>query len=109
MKHFTSLLFVAALAVAGSVHAQSTDFSLSIKDHQFSPTTLEVPAGQKLKILVKNLDSTPEEFDSDDLHREKLVPAGKEITITVGPLKPGTYKFKGDFHPKTAQGTLVVQ
>lgn len=109
MKYLFTPVFVAALSVMGAVHAQGSDLLLNIKDHQFSPATLEIPAGQKVNIVVKNLDVTPEEFDSDDLHREKLVPAGKEITLSVGPLKAGTYKFKGEFHPKTAQGTLVVK
>jgi len=98
----------ACMTLALSCHAEEQVLEISIQNHAFSTDALEAPAGQKFKLRVKNLDSTPEEFDSDDLHREKLVPAGKEILINLGPLKAGSYAFKGDFHPKTAHGTLIV-
>ena len=47
-----------------------------IKDHRFQPTDIEIPAGQKIALLVKNEDSTPEEFESTELRREKVVPGG---------------------------------
>jgi Cupredoxin-like domain len=97
-----------ALTVLGA-QAEELVLDIAIQNHAFSTETLEAPAGQKFKIRVKNLDNTPEEFDSDALHREKLVAAGKEILINLGPLKPGSYPFKGDFHPKTAHATLLVR
>ena len=104
-------LFLAAplLVVQGNARAQNDTFPLTIKDHQFSPATLEVPAGKKFQLTVKNLGSTPEEFESDSLRREKIIPGGKEAVISIGPLKPGTYPFKGEFNPKTAQGSLKAQ
>jgi plastocyanin len=110
MRSIKSTLLTALLALgAAGLHAQDASYTLVIKDHLFTPSTLEVPAGKKIALVVKNEDKTPEEFESDDLRREKIIPAGKEITITVGPLKPGTYRFKGEFHAKTAQGILVVK
>ena len=43
------------------------------------------------------------------MKKEKLVGAEKKITIFIGPLKSGEYKFFGDFHQKTAQGKIVVK
>jgi hypothetical protein len=43
------------------------------------------------------------------LHREKLVAAGSTIKVHLGPLKPGTYHFFGDFHQDTAQGVLTAK
>lgn len=100
---------LALCCAAGAAHADDATLQLTIENHQFSPATLEVAAGQKVKLQIKNLDKTAEEFESDDLHREKLIPGGHEATVVIGPLKPGTYKFKGEFHPKTAQGTIVVK
>jgi hypothetical protein len=51
----------------------------------------------------------PEEFESSKLHREKVVPGGKEITIIIGPLKPGRYEFVGDFNRATAHGAIIVK
>lgn len=91
------------------VVAEDAPISLTIKDHRFDPEELQVPAGVKLKLLVKNLDGTPEEFESHTLHREKVVPGGGEITVFIGPLDPGTYDFFGDFNPTTAQGRIIAK
>ena len=96
------------LLVAGPALAEDAPH-LSIKDHQFQPPRLEVPAGVKFKLMVKNEDPTPEEFESFDLNREKIVPPGQEIPVFLGPLEPGEYKIFGDFHQDTARGVLVAK
>ena len=102
---------LAAIALAGPSHpaAAEDSYGLTIKDHTFIPDTLEVPANARVKLVVKNEDATPEEFDSDNLHREKVVPAGAEAIIYIGPLKPGTYEFKGEYHQDTAKGRVVAK
>jgi plastocyanin len=94
---------------AGAARADDPVFQLSIKDHKFEPAEIAIPADTKVKLVVKNEDATPEEFDSKDLRREKVIPAGQEGTIFVGPLKPGTYNFIGEFHAATAKGRVVVK
>ena len=83
--------------------------TIVIKDHQFDPLQLTVPAGQKIKLTVENHDPTVEEFESFDLNREKIVSGNKKIIVFIGPLKQGAYKYFGDFHQKTAQGVIVAQ
>src|SRR5258708_27096137 len=63
-----------ALAVTPAIPARAADpeFTLSIRDHRFDPRELQVPAGVKIRLIVKNLDATPEEFESNELHREKV-------------------------------------
>jgi len=80
-----------------------------IKNHQFDPLQLTVPAGLKIKITVDNQDPTPEEFESDDLDREQGVEGHAQTMVYIGPLKPGVYKYWGDFHPDTTKGTIVAQ
>ena len=58
-------------------------------------------------IRVKNLDDIVSEFESSDLHFEKIVPPGSEAVVHVRPQQPGRYKFFDDFHHET-QGYLVV-
>jgi plastocyanin len=89
--------------------AEEPSVLISIKDHRFNPAEIEVPAGQKVKLVIRNLDSTPEEFESAELRREKVVPGGGEISLFVGPLKPGRYEFFGDFNPSTARGHIVAR
>ena len=85
-------------------------YEIQIKDHKFIPKIIEAPAGKVIKLKVTNLDATVEEFESDDLKREKIVPGnGGSIVVTVGPLKPGRYIFFGEFHMDTAQGELIVK
>jgi len=43
------------------------------------------------------------------LKKEKLVGAGKKVTLQIAPQKAGEYKFYGDFHQKTAQGKIIVK
>jgi hypothetical protein len=102
----TSLILASA---APGRAAEPPKFTLTIQNHRFEPTELEVPSGQKIELHVINQDSTAEEFESTDLHREKVVPGGKEITLFIGPLRPGRYEFFGDFNPKTARGFIVAR
>lgn len=100
---------VLALFLSPIAAAHAEDYVLSIKDHQFAPRELAIPADQKIKITIKNLDSTPAEFESSDLNREKVVSANSEITVFVGPLSAGSYGFFDDFHRDTTTGTLIAK
>tara|TARA_R110001592_G_scaffold3525_7_gene19827 strand:- start:5989 stop:6462 length:474 start_codon:yes stop_codon:yes gene_type:complete len=84
-------------------------YEIILKDHKFSPVETIVPAGQKIKLLIDNQDPTPEEFESHDLSREKVIAGHKKAKIFVGPLKPGKYHFFGEFNEETAQGYLIVK
>jgi plastocyanin len=103
-----SLLAVAALCSVAAFAAPA-DYEIVIRDHRFQPSVLEIPAGQRVKIVVRNLDATPEEFESYELRREKIIAGKSEAIIFVGPLKPGTYSFFGEFNQETAQGRLVAK
>ena len=106
---FRWLVPVVLLSAAASANALEYEAKLSIKDHKFDPAELSVPANTKIKLLVQNLDATPEEFESNDLNREKVVTGNNTITVMLGPLDAGKYHFFGDFHQETAQGDLVVK
>jgi heme/copper-type cytochrome/quinol oxidase subunit 2 len=96
------------LAVSAVV-ADDTVFKLTIRNHRFEPTELVVPAGQKIKLEIENQDATPEEFESYELNREKVVPAKATVVIFVGPLKPGRYPFFGEFNKESAKGELIAK
>jgi len=98
-----------ATSFAAPVMAETPEFRIVIKDHRFDPTELAIPAGQKVKLVVENQDPTPEEFESYDFNREKIVPGNGRIVVYVGPLKPGKYEFFGEFNPQTARGWLVAK
>jgi plastocyanin len=103
------LAAILALPALADAAAEDPAIPIVIKDHRFDPSEVQVPAGVKVRLLVKNMDATPEEFESHSLHREKVVPGGGEIIVFVGPLSPGSYDFFGDFNPSTAQGHIVAK
>lgn len=81
---------------------------LVLKDHRFTPSQVTVPAGERLSIEVENQDDAAAEFESHDLRVEKVIAPHGRIAVSVGPLKPGTYKFVDEYHEKTAAGTLTA-
>ena len=105
------MLTVALLALAPllATAAEPPTFTLTLRNNRFVPSELEVPANTKIKLLVVNEDSTPEEFESHELKREKIVTGKGTITVLIGPLAPGRYPFFGEFHMDTAQGALIVK
>ena len=108
---FPSIAALAAgLAMAGSpAQAADTEVLLAIKNHRFEPAELKVPADQRIKLVVHNQDSTPEEFESHSLNREKVIPAGVKATIFIGPLKAGRYDFFGEYNEATAKGVVIAE
>lgn len=102
------LLSLSFLLLCGNAFA-AEEMALTIKDHRFAPAELKIPAGKKIKLIVENQDATAEEFESHDLNREKVIAPKSKATIFIGPLKPGTYKFFGEFNEATAQGAVIVE
>lgn len=96
-------------ASLGVFAAGEPELKLSIENHRFTPDRIEVPVGKKVKLLVENKDATPEEFESEALRIEKVIPGKSKATIFVGPLKAGEYKFVGEFNEKTAKGVIVAK
>lgn len=100
---------VGLFALPGLAMSAPAPIVLVLKDHRFTPATFTVPAGQRVQVVLINQDAATEEFDSHDLKVEKLVTPNARATFSLGPLKPGTYSFMGEFHPQTAQGRVVAQ
>ncbi len=98
---------ISAMMLAGA--AQAEEAVLTLKDHQFSPKELTIPAGKKVKLIIKNNDATPAEFESHDLNREKVISGNSQAVVFVGPLDAGRYVFFDEFNEATAKGTLIVK
>lgn len=86
----------------------SQEVTLTLQHHQFTPEKISVLPDKKFVIVLENKDNHPEEFESYDLEFEILVLPHKTIRVPIRPLPKGTYAFFGDFHPKTARGTVSV-
>lgn len=101
-------LAIPAIAVP-AMAADAKEYTLTLRKNRFVPAQITVPANTKVKLVIVNEDSTPEEFESHELNREKIVMGKGKITVWVGPLKPGRYPFFGEFHMDTAQGVLIAK
>jgi len=109
-RHFLSFLLMSPalpLLPSAARGEDAVTLSLTIKDRQFDPAELHAPPGRAIEIHVKNLNPIVSEFESSDLHFEKIIPIGKEAVVRVRPQQPGRYNFFDDFHRET-QGVLVV-
>jgi hypothetical protein len=96
------------IAVAVPALADEPKVSIIIRDNGFTPSEIEVPAGQKIELSVKNDQKRAAEFESHALRREKVIPPGATGTVYVGPLQPGRYEFFDEFHPNN-RGFLVAK
>jgi plastocyanin len=109
MRHLVILVGLAALLSVAPASVRAQDYTLTIKDHKFTPEELKVPANQRVIITVINEDATAEEFESNVLKVEKVIAGKSKGTVRIGPLKPGRYPFVGEFHEATAKGVIIAE
>lgn len=102
-------MLVLFIILATPVGAAPPEFALEIRNHLFQPDVLTIPANTKVKLIIRNRDATPEEFESYELNREKVILGGRKGIVFIGPLAPGEYPFFGEFNPQTALGTILVE
>jgi len=104
------LPWLALLLVAGSVHAGGLPtYELEVRDGVFNPPRLEVPAGQRFKIIVKNRGQGPIEFESTPLRVEKVLSPGAQSFVVIHPLKPGRYPFFDEFRMDLPEGEIIAR
>jgi hypothetical protein len=103
MRLLPILLLLAALASWAAEPPR-----LVLKDHKFSPEPLEVPAGTKFQLIIKNDSDKIIEWESDELDREEVVKPGEEATVFLGPLSPGSYSYFDDRHQES-KGVLIAK
>lgn len=108
-QKFVPVVLAVNFALCAGALAAEPEVLLVIKDHRFQPAEVKVPAGQRVKLIVHNQDSTPEEFESHSMNREKVVPGGAKASIFIGPLTPGRYEFFGEYNEATAKGVVVAE
>lgn len=106
---FGAVVVALALPPQAARAADEVEVTISIKDHKFDPAEVKVAAGKAIKLTVKNLDATAEEFESKTLKVEKVIAGKGTAVIRLKPLAKGSYKFFGEYHEKTAQGVLIAE
>jgi hypothetical protein len=97
------------LAVGGNaVAADEPTFSIEFKDGALTPSRVEVPANRRFRLELKNAGTTPAEFESSELKKEKVLAPGTTSSLIFRTLEPGEHPFFDDFHPE-AKGVLVAK
>lgn len=105
-----ALWVAAALSWAPAVPAEEqSTVQLTARNGRFYPETLHAPAGRTFSLMVTNEGPGPEEFESFDLRKEQMLAPGVTTRIEFAPLRPGIYRFFGDFHQATAKGEIVAE
>ncbi|MDE2428770.1 MAG: cupredoxin domain-containing protein [Burkholderiales bacterium] len=84
-------------------------FQITAKNGKLIPERIEVPAGRKIKLVLKNEGLGPEEFENLEMRVEKVLGPGATSFVVLHNLKPGTYRFVDEFHPETAQCLIVAK
>jgi plastocyanin len=109
LRYGLALGVVAAVSLARAQTPAAPEIPLTIEQHKFTPEEIKVKAGQPFVLVIENKDTTPEEFESKELRVEKVVPGNKTLKVRMGALRPGTYKFFGEYHEATAKGRIVAE
>jgi len=94
---------------SGVLAGEPPVYHLTIKDGAFEPQVIKVPAHTRFKLVIRNQGPGPEEFESRELRKETVLAPGVTRTVVFAALRPGSYRFFGEFHPETAQGKIVVE
>jgi hypothetical protein len=102
------VLALVTLAITPAISAEP-EFIIQIKNHQFIPAELRIPADVKVQIVVDNQDDTAEEFESYSLNREKHVPPKSRVTLFIGPLAAGRYIYQGEDRTDGAVALGVIE
>jgi len=88
---------------------ETPTFTLEMKDGVLTPDRIEIPADTTVKIIIRNTGTTPAEFESLRLRKEKVLGPGVESFIVIRRLSPGEYPFFDEFHMETGQGVIIAR
>ena len=83
------------------------DSSLRFQSGNVEPASLTLPANTPTKLKVTNAGDAAVEFESFELHRERVVQPGQTITVYIPALAPGTYPFFDDFSHGATTGEII--
>ena len=107
MNFKLSFLAIIATCTLSATASYAEDYIITSSEHKFTPQELRIPADTKVKVVIKNLNDAPMEFESYELNREKIIEPKGQATIFIGPLSAGTYQYFDEFKPES-KGSIIV-
>jgi hypothetical protein len=104
----------ALVALAGMHPAQATEgdlpaFEVVAREGRLLPERLAVPAGRRIKLIVRNQGKGPIEFENLSMRIEKVLAPGATSFVVLPPMQPGEYDFIDEFHMETGKLQLIVR
>ncbi len=104
-----AVLLAAAASIRGWAGDEGPTFRIVFKNGVIDPLRLEVPAKTRFRLEIVNEDDAPAEFESVELHKEKVLAPKSQTVMVIRTLDPGEYNFFDDFHPGSAPAVLVAK
>ncbi len=111
-RQLAAAAVLATTAALSPIVAKADDeptFRIEFKDGTMSPTRIEVPAGKRFRLELVNVGTSPAEFESLELRKEKVVAPGVTSSLVFKTLDAGEYPFFDEFHPDAAKAILVAK
>ena len=108
LRSCAALLAALACATAPAL-AEDPTFRIDIRDGVITPLEMEVPANTRIRLEVTNSGTSPAEFESVQLKKEKVIAAGNSSVMVIRNLDPGTYDFFDDFHIDMPHAKIIAK
>ncbi|TPN35212.1 cupredoxin domain-containing protein [Mesorhizobium sp. B1-1-6] len=106
-------LVAIAVCLLANAHPAAADenptFVIELSDGAIAPRSIEVPANARFKLELRNTGSSPVEFESVELRKEKVLGPGVTSFVVILRLNPGEYRFFDDFHPGMPPAMLIAK
>jgi hypothetical protein len=100
---------VLALVALPALAEEMPSVSIEFKDGTIAPMRVEVPAGKPFRIELHNTGKSAAEFESTEMHREKVISPDSSTFVVIRRLDAGEYKFFDDFAPDSPQALIVAK
>lgn len=105
-----AMALLALLPVAGCRRAGPRTLHLEVTEHGFTPSPVEVKAGEPLTLVVtrKTEDTCATEIVFDDPPLKRDLPLNQPVTLELTPSRPGEIVY-GCAMDKMIAGRLLVK
>jgi hypothetical protein len=108
LKPFT-VLGLAVLLSSAALAADEWTGKIVFRDGKIEPREIIVPANTRLVLELVNQGTSPAEFESRELSKEKVLAPNSTSSLVIRRLDAGRYEFVDDFHPDAAPAVLIAQ
>lgn len=102
-----------ATPAASPVTGTEKVINVSGSEYVFSPKSIEVKAGESVKLVYKNTGNLPHDLRIDELGvKTNVIGGGKEDMVSFTPAKSGTFTFYcsvGNHRQLGMEGEVVVK